>query len=190
MFQFQAQIWDFVGDDSPLEIEEPDTIIMCPPKATDPNECFEMLTYEPDIPGGGIFRQGVKKTASGLRKPFGAFIKRNSGRLIRGIKGLFGYADNVLYKTVDDVINAATNAKVLSNGKTIQKELTGDINKIFQDLADEAGATINNAANGTKYFKIGNTRVGIHASATPGFQGTPTLDINKAGQIFKIRITP
>jgi len=184
-----GQYWEFGGDHTPPDIEEERDAICIGEPSNDGN-CFFVMRFEPDVPGGGIIKQGGKQAAKRFGGPVGNFFKRNASKAWKWFKNGVGLSDDVVYKSADDVINAATNEAIRGGGNVIERKLKGNIDEIFEGLANEAGATIQTAANGTKYFKVGSTRIGVHKSTTPGYVGTPTLDINKAGQIYKIRITP
>jgi|GEM_PF-2981778 len=83
------------------------------------------------------------------------------------------------FKSVDNLLEHAYDFKTLSDGKTIQAILKGNPSKIFSDISKNA-----DFHNGLYYLSDG-TIIGKHYSKTTGVF---TIDINKNGNIFKIRI--
>lgn len=72
-------------------------------------------------------------------------------------------------------------------GGVRQGFIQGNADDIFKGLSQQYGAKIQ--TNGAEmFFQSGNIRVGLHGSVRGA--GTPTLHINNAGQLFKIRIAP
>ena len=90
------------------------------------------------------------------------------------------------FNSVESLIENAGKLKRLKGGAK-QGVIQGNADSIFKGLAQQYGAKIQ--ANGAEmFFKYGNVRVGLHASTRGA--GTPTIHINNAGQLFKIRIKP
>jgi len=178
-----GQYWENGADLSALDVEESRHPICLN------GECFysDMPQFEPDVPGGVLIKQGAKQAVKRLGPPAGNFLKRYAGKAWNAIKKGLGFANKTPYKTADDVINAATNETLIHSNRIIQKELKGDINEIFDNLADEASATIHTTSKGIKWFKVGDTRVQYRPTSS---KGDPTLDISQGGKLFAIRINP
>jgi hypothetical protein len=90
------------------------------------------------------------------------------------------------FNSVESLVQNAGKLQRLKGGIR-QGVIKGNPDDIFRGLAQQYGATIQ--TSGSKvFFQSGNLRVGLHSSIRGG--GTPTLNINNMGNLFKIRITP
>ena len=88
--------------------------------------------------------------------------------------------------TVEDLLNTATGFTRLKHGeKMASVNGQGDAYQILNNLAKTYNAPVQALRNGSPFFTSGNIRVGIHNSRS----GT-TLDVNQAGAIYKLRVTP
>jgi hypothetical protein len=88
--------------------------------------------------------------------------------------------------SVESLVGNAGKLQRLKGGLR-QGTVQGNAGDIFKGLAQQYGAKVQTVGRET-FFNAGNIRVGLHNAAKGG--GVPTIHINNAGQLFKIRITP
>jgi hypothetical protein len=81
---------------------------------------------------------------------------------------------------VDALIGSATDMEILSNGTTRQGFVQGNAQEIFQNLTNGA-----QHIHGNLYKLPDGTYINFHNSTSTGI---PTIDINRGGVIYKIRI--
>ncbi|MEM7174084.1 MAG: hypothetical protein AAF380_02390, partial [Bacteroidota bacterium] len=87
------------------------------------------------------------------------------------------------YKNVDHLIESAGKLERKFGGE-MQGLIKGNANHIFHNLAQKHGAIIQVSEKGVPFFKYGDTWVHLTSSS----QKIPTIRINKAKKIFKIRV--
>jgi hypothetical protein len=90
------------------------------------------------------------------------------------------------FNSVESLVGNAGKLQRLKGGLR-QGTVQGNAGDIFKGLAQQYGAKVQTVGRET-FFNAGNIRVGLHNAAKGG--GVPTIHINNAGQLFKIRITP
>lgn len=113
----------------------------------------------------------------------GAFFGlRNFGRIVAGeeVKQL------ARFNSVESLVASAGKLTRLKGGVR-QGFIQGDVESIFRNLAMQYGVPVQRTASGERFFQAGSIRVGLHVSKG---NRLPTLHINQAGQIYKIRVVP
>jgi len=81
---------------------------------------------------------------------------------------------------IDALIGSATDVEILNNGTTQQGFVQGDASAIFKNLTNGA-----QHIRGNLYKLPDGTYVNYHNSTSTGI---PTIDINRGGVIYKIRV--
>jgi hypothetical protein len=118
------------------------------------------------------------KTGAGLGGVTGAiggyaYAKEN------GLNPWTGEKIQIQRQSVDALIESITDINMLKNGE-MQGALKGDASSIFQDLIIDA-----THIRGNLYQLPDGTYINFHNSTSTG---VPTIDINKSGMIYKLRI--
>lgn len=88
-------------------------------------------------------------------------------------------------KTVEDLFNKS---RKMNNVKAwLQRSITGDANKIFDDLAKNYNWVIKTETNGTKYFQTKDFRINLRDNS-PSW---PTLDVKNlsTNKVIKYRVS-
>ena len=88
------------------------------------------------------------------------------------------------FNSVESIIQNAERLARAKGGVRIGS-VTGNADNIFGGLAKQYGAKIQTGRGGEIFFRSGNVRVGLHNSSRGA---GPTLHIDNAGRLFKIRV--
>ena len=116
--------------------------------------------------------------------PFAGWAATGTKMGIKGVKAAAKGGTKLLnqFNSVESLISSSTFKQLGRSNKVLQTTIKGNGNNIFKTLS-HGGQRLPSGAmklsNGTTLFK--------HISKTTG---EFTLDINKAGQLYKIRINP